>query len=187
MTETAKNPAELTESASPPANPPNRYDPRPGINPAVMSFANVARDFDVSVTTLRRRRDAGELDGAHKIPSPTGETWVVPLETILELGYQPREKESEPADDQAGSDAMAFAREMAEFLSGLVENSQRQLEAAESDRKNHFERAVKAEAALETAKAETERLRQEAERLQAELEEAKKTPKKKGFWGSRGA
>jgi len=152
------------------------YDPKPGPNSESLTFSEAARLYNVSVTTLRRRRDAGELEGAHKVPTPSGDAWVVPIETLQNLGYVLRtEEEAEPSANQAALAELTevVARQASQVeqviqaLTAVMQSSTNQLEAAQADRNQTMERAIRAEEQAREAKAQ-------AERMEAELEAAKK-------------
>lgn len=54
----------------------------------VLSLPEVAARLGWSVKTAYRRVRAGELEGAHKLPSTNGEQWLVPVATVERLASE---------------------------------------------------------------------------------------------------
>lgn len=50
-----------------------------------LTLPEVATRLGLSLKTVYRRARAGQLTGAHKVISPTGEQWVVPVATVEQL------------------------------------------------------------------------------------------------------
>jgi hypothetical protein len=143
--------------------------------PGLVSLAQAAADWDVSVRTLRRRIAAGDLPGAVMLPSPAGDAWhVVPLE-LEQLGYQRRDADTHDQDptDDGTTLALVSARAMLDDLLALLDRERTALADAEKGRRDAAVDAATARAELAAAQAahrvELEHLQAERDRVAAEL------------------
>jgi len=90
----SKNPEPMGElPGSGETSTPARTDPRQvDASGTVLTLTEVTERYEVSMATLRRRLggEGGEIPGAHKVPGPKGEQWVIPAAAIVAMGYRER-------------------------------------------------------------------------------------------------
>ncbi len=147
--------------------------------PGLVTLAEAAAEWDVSVRTLRRRIADGALPGAVMLPTPAGDAWhVVPLE-LESLGYVRRSELDDHDDDGVGS-ALEPARAMIDNLLALLDREQTALADAERGRRDAAVEAAIAKTqlaavelahqrALDAHTLELERLQGERDRVADEL------------------
>lgn len=166
MTEN-ENPLELTATTS---------DPRSHVGPELaLSVSDVVANYKIGNSTLRKRLAAGELVGAYKVKTSTGEAWAIPITTLDAAGIVRKEIEDYAAElyDEAERyekpEPPVFAElgDVLDRLTTLYEASTRQLQAAEGDRNKALVEAADAKARLEMLEATVEEKRAEAERERA--------------------
>ena len=153
-------------------------------SPGTVSMAEAVELWKVSERTLRRRLGAGEIPGAHKVPTAKGEEWRIPAAALGGLGYK-RTDAPAPATPGLpdGLDLGAVVgelRDAAQQWRELAATTRLELVGAEQDRLTAHTKAARLEAELVAAKADTDRERERADALAAELAEARK-PRKR--WG----
>lgn len=114
---------------STPARPPESLDPGEWL-----TITDAASAYGVSVSTLHRRRKAGEIVGAVKVPGPKGEEWRIPPESLEALGYKPKETRAAEAVKaaRAGLEAESLEARVRE-LEASLELERVRREAAETE------------------------------------------------------
>jgi hypothetical protein len=60
----------------------------PDASGTLLSIKEATARYSVSDRTLRRRLDAGEIPGAHRVPSTKGELWQIPVASLESLGFK---------------------------------------------------------------------------------------------------
>lgn len=156
--------------------PRERFDPREADDSGTtLNLTEASRTFDVSVATLRRRLDAGEISGAHKRPGPSGEEWRLPV-AALDVLFDRRDtgEPEEPSRSTAAADPRTDA--LVDALRSLTERldrTQAELTAGEEARRQALEEREAARVEAVRADAAVEAARERAERLEAELERAR--------------
>jgi len=155
---------ELTPTGT--TSSPPRTDTRTANNSEpTYSISKVANLYKIGASTLRKRLAAGDLPGAHKLPSRSGESWAIPPTALDAAGIVRKPAVAEEGrlvavEVAPPAEALASFESVTGRLMTLYEAASRQLEAAESDRTNAREAAA------------VERTR--AEMLAAELDKATK-------------
>ena len=95
---------------------PARTDPRQvDASGTVLTLTEVTERYEVIMATLRRRLggEGGEIPGAHKVPGPKGEQWVIPAAAIVAMGYRERRTGAPSvATADAGAAAMGDVAEL---------------------------------------------------------------------------
>jgi hypothetical protein len=81
------HPLELEVSTTEPARPVEQNE----ATVEGLSLTEAASAYGVSLKTVQRRAQAGELIGAVKVPGAKGVSWVVPLGAMEKLGYKLKE------------------------------------------------------------------------------------------------
>jgi len=141
-------------------------------SPGTVTMAEAVELWQVSERTLRRRLGAGEIPGAHKVPTSKGEEWRIPATALDSLGYDrtapPVEAPSGLPSDLGLGDLLQELRADRKAWRDLAKDSRLELAAAESDRVASHKKVVQLELELE---AEKERL--DAEKSRAEAEKAR--------------
>lgn len=98
-------------------------------HPGMVSLSEAASIYVVTIKTLRRRLAAGDLHGV-KVPTPTGEAWMVSPQAVAALGYEMREADepAAPAGPAPVDPALKQAAELAKVLTDLLDRQSRALE-----------------------------------------------------------
>jgi hypothetical protein len=129
--------------------------------PGLVTLAEAAQGWAVSVRTLRRRIAAGDLPGAAKLATPAGDTWHVAPVELEALGIKRR---GGAATTEPGA-ALVAAQGMVDDLVALLEAHRQATADAEAA---HLAAAVEA-AELRTRVAALDELRElEAAKLTTE-------------------
>jgi hypothetical protein len=157
---------------SPPA-----WRPTATESPGTVSMAEAVELWQVSERTLRRRLGAGEIPGAHKVPTSKGEEWRIPADALDSLGYArtapPVEVAPALPDGLDLGELLQELRADRQAWRDLAKESRLELTAAETDRVAAHTKAARLEVELEAEKAR-------ADALAVELAEARK-PRRR--WG----
>jgi len=140
----------------------------PDASGTLWTVGEVVAEFRVSASTVKRRIAAGDVAGASKRPGRFGDVWMLPDASCVVLWSR---RESVPisapasAPEPGSSVGQTQARAEVTSVNMLVESvqqlvskldsSQRQIEAAEVDRRRHLDLVVSAE----LAQAELDRIR----------------------------
>lgn len=88
---------------------------QPDSSGTTVSISEAARRLGVSVSTVRRRLKAGEIDGAYKAPGPDGEEYRIPVSSLPDPSTAPPVTSLED-DLRRQLDEERRARELAEAL-----------------------------------------------------------------------
>ena len=140
-------------------------------SPGTVSMAEALDLWQLSERTLRRRLVAGEVAGAHKVPSQKGEEWRIPADALDALGFA-RVSEPEPATPSAPAveveELLQELREDRQAWRDLATETRKELTAAESSRVSALTEAAR----LEERLAAVERERDAAIARAAEAEAA---------------
>jgi hypothetical protein len=114
---------------------PERTDTRtPDGSGSALTIAETVERFAVAKGTLRRKLDAGLIPGAHKSPGPKGEQWLLPVASLIAMGYVDRGEpaptaEQSPTDlaalEESNARAEALAAKVAELEAELGEKRER--------------------------------------------------------------
>lgn len=128
--------------------------------------------YGLSVSTLRRRLAAGEVQGAHKVPGPKGETWRIPGAALVALGYEAVDAHPVPAASAAAA-AVDVGR-LVDVLEDALTNANRQLEAGEDERRRQVEERTETERRAHAAEIEAARMGERVAALERELAAARK-------------
>jgi hypothetical protein len=126
--------------------------------------------YGLSVSTLRRRLAAGEVQGAHKVPGPKGVTWRIPGAALAALGYETVDAHPVPA---ASASAVDVGR-LVDVLEDALANANRQLEAGEDERRRQVEERTETERRAHAAEIEAARMGERVAALERELAAARK-------------
>ena len=157
---------------SPPA-----WRPTATESPGTVSMAEAVELWQVSERTLRRRLGAGEIPGAHKVPTTKGEEWRIPADALDSLGYArtapPVEVASGLPDGLDLGELLQELRADRQAWRDLAKESRLELMAAESDRVASHKKAVELELELEAEKERAEAEKVRAVELELELEAEK--------------
>lgn len=140
-----------------------------------VTLEEAAAGWKVSLSTLRRRLNDGELDGAVKRPSPKGDRWAIPVASLAK--YKRRDAEPEQAPQ-------ASAQESEIVLALLHQLNGRQLELEAAHHERVAEQVELRQALISEAEARTklESVQAELERVRSELEEARALPRRRGLF-----
>ena len=158
------------------------FDPkRPDPSGENLTIDQIEERFDVSASTLRRKLRAGEVPGAHKVKTPAGDQWRLPIASVQMIWQERGTADVSPPDTQATGTADLLA--LADKLVAILEGNRLQLMAAEENRADATARAAAAEARLELTTAELDRERAKTEQLATQL--AEQQAKRRG-WFRRG-
>jgi hypothetical protein len=125
--------------------------------------------YGLSVSTLRRRLAAGEVQGAHKVPGPKGETWRIPGAALVALGYEP--VETRPV---AAAVPSVDVGRLVDVLEEALANANRQLEAGEDGRRRQAEERAETERRAHAAEIEAARMGERVAALERELAAARR-------------
>lgn len=89
--------------------------------------------FQVSLSTLRRRLQKGEVPGASLAPGPKGQAWRIPVASLEALGYRPKlVREVEVRAAQVSAEAETLEAQVRDLKAALdVERVRR--ESAEKE------------------------------------------------------
>ena len=172
---TAAPTAELPAAGD--STPAARTDPRrPDASGSLLTIQEAAQRFDVSVATLRRRIEpgGGGIEGAHKVPGPKGERWMLPIAALVSMGYADRLAESsEQAEQALNNEVIIELKASRELLEQLYRAERARLEAAEEHRVGAEQRASEMAVKVAEMSAELAAARTRSEMLAAELERAR--------------
>lgn len=101
-------------------------EPTDAPEPELLTIGEAARRSGVSAKTIRRRLQAGELEGAHKRPGPKGDEWAIPASALgPEAAAPPDPEPAQPLREELAAwrlralAAEALAHERAEHLGVL--------------------------------------------------------------------
>ncbi len=138
---------------------------RPAKAPATeaLTIEQACERYGLSSSTIYRRLHRAEVPAAYKVLGPQGESWRIPLGSMEAIGYAPQTGAAEPDPEPTGSPALESVLAQ---LTGLLDQQQLQLQAAQGDRD------VAARAAPEQAIANA-RLEAQLEAANANLEDVK--------------
>lgn len=124
------HPLELEAKTTEPARPVEQDTP----TVEGLTLTEAANAYGVSLKTVQRRAQSGELIGAVKIPSAKGVAWVVPLGAMEKLGYKLKETRAvatiRAQRSEAGNEQLATRVQELEALL-ILERTRR--EAAEKE------------------------------------------------------
>jgi hypothetical protein len=99
-----------------------------------LTLTEAASAYGVSLKTVQRRAQAGELIGAVKVPGVKGVAWVVPLGAMEKLGYKLKETKAAATvraqRSEAGSEQLATR---VQELEAALELERVRREAAEKE------------------------------------------------------
>jgi hypothetical protein len=139
------HPLELEVSTTEPARPVEQNE----ATVEGLSLTEAASAYGVSLKTVQRRAQAGELIGAVKVPGAKGVSWVVPLGAMEKLGYKLKETKAAATvraqRSEAGNEQLA-AR--VQELEALLELERTRREAAEKENSLKDENLADLRAAL---------------------------------------
>jgi len=149
--------------------------------PDMVTLAEAAQGWDVSVRTLRRRIAAGEITGARRIHTRAGQTWHLPISALSDLGYTRRDdNDTLPAPTNNMADELAHQRRVLDDLMAMLDAERRALAAAQDGQRSSAieaaELRVRLEAAEQVRQLERQHLEAERDRMAdrvRELEAAK--------------
>lgn len=152
--------------------------------PDMVTLAEAAQGWDVSVRTLRRRIAAGEITGAKRIHTRAGQTWHLPISALSALGYSRRDNaDATPAPTTEMTTELAHQRRVVDDLMAMLDTERRALVSAQDGQRSAAieaaELRVKLEAADEMRQLERQHLEAERDRLAERVRqlEAAKPPR----------
>lgn len=123
-------PLELEAKTAEPARPVEQDTP----TVEGLTLTEAASAYGVSLKTVQRRAQAGELIGAVKVPGAKGVAWVVPLGAMEKLGYKLKETKAAATvraqRSEAGNEQLATR---VQELEALLELERTRREAAEKE------------------------------------------------------
>jgi hypothetical protein len=86
------------------------FDPkRPDPTGENLTIDQIEERFDVSASTLRRKLRAGEVPGAHKVKTPAGEQWRLPVASVQQIWQERGTADVSPPDTRATGTADLLA------------------------------------------------------------------------------
>lgn len=143
-------PLELEAKTAEPARPVEQDTP----TVEGLTLTEAASAYGVSLKTVQRRAQAGELIGAVKVPGAKGVAWVVPLGAMEKLGYKLKETKAAATvraqRSEAGNEQLATRVQELEALL-VLERTRR--EAAEKEASDLRESLVSERATVEVLRA----------------------------------
>lgn len=107
---------------------------------STVPLVEAARRLGWSHKTAYRRARDGQLAGAHKVPSPTGEAWVVPVATVEQIAAEQRDHQAKT--DPTGTALQALRAQVAELERTLA--TERALAAQQQAMHDGYQQAVRA-------------------------------------------
>lgn len=153
---------------------------RPAKAPATeaLTIEQACERYGLSSSTIYRRLHRAEVPAAYKVLGPQGESWRIPLGSMEAIGYAPQSETAEPEAPAAAALESVLAQ-----LTGLLEQQQLQLQAAQGDRDVAARAAQEQAIANARLEAQLEAATANLEDLKAQLEQARKRRR----WFSRNA
>ena len=172
MTEERELPAAGATTPSP-----NR--PTTTESPGTVSMTEALDLWQLSERTLRRRLTAGEVAGAHKVPTSKGEEWRIPADALDALGYARTDAQADaaPAPAPVPSELLDLLRDLREDREAwreLAGETRKELTAAESSRVAALTTAARVEERLAAVERERDAEKKRADALAAELDAARR-------------
>ena len=149
-----------------------------------LTVREAAERYDVSANTLRRLLAAGEIPGAYMKPSKAGDTWALPVASLVTMGYAERVAATAPVVEAVAPTVdTSRLTDLAASLAAIVDRDRLALQAAEQDRTEARAEAADAKARLELTAAALVSAEARAATLANELAELQ--AKRGRRWGRR--
>jgi hypothetical protein len=109
---------------------------------ATLSVLEAARQYGVSIATLRRKLKEGEILGAFKAPGPKGDEWRLPVTGLEALGYRAvDEYETEVRQQRPGAEIGDLLHTMNRLMTTLDAEHGQKRSAGEGYRSAEIEAA----------------------------------------------
>lgn len=138
------------------------------LDPGHLTIQQATDLYDVSASTLRRRLRGEGIPGAEQVPSPFGDTWIVPAPWLAANYVRRDQGPTTPTTSPAPSPELDRLVTLVEQLSTqLAEAHQRELAAAQ-EQLQLVEDTTAAKVKADAAVADTERLRVELDELRSQ-------------------